>query len=104
VVRTTKRTSEHLDGVKPATFGSLPSKKSVTQHSGSFRRLEDESSRSETELDLFRATARPSVSVGPKFVTDEWKVDNCQHIQVKSDVEVSFEDDGARLGNNFTAC
>ncbi|KAF4631288.1 hypothetical protein G7Y89_g6841 [Cudoniella acicularis] len=101
-VETPKRTIKGIDGVKPATFGSIPSRNLKLHRTGSFKRLEDESCQSDTELGILRPTAKPSISAGPESMRKEGKADNysgpAKQIQVRSDVDVSFEDEAVKAG------
>ncbi|PQE12141.1 integral membrane protein [Rutstroemia sp. NJR-2017a BVV2] len=89
------RPPRNIDGIKPATFGSLPVRGPKRPLSENFSRLDDESNVSETELSMFKPTARPSVLGGLGTDRDDLNrnIDNhSAQIQIRKDIDVSYED------------
>lgn len=83
---------QRVDGIKPATFGSLPSRRPLKlQTEGTFERLVDDSNISEVELSILQSTVRPTVSGGKNLDSDLHSIGHHRTlIQVRNDVNISY--------------
>ncbi|PQE23733.1 integral membrane protein [Rutstroemia sp. NJR-2017a WRK4] len=89
------RPPQDVNGIKPATIGSLPSRGPKKPLSESFSRLDDETNVSETELSIFKPAARPIVFGGPAMDIDGLDKNIDSHptqILVRKDIDVSYKD------------
>ncbi|KAJ8062944.1 hypothetical protein OCU04_008191 [Sclerotinia nivalis] len=87
-----QKINQRVDGVKPATFGSLPTRRPLKlQTEGTFERLDDMNA-SEVELSILRSTARPAVCGGKNSESDLHSINQRPtDIQVTNDVEISYK-------------
>ncbi|PQE16847.1 integral membrane protein [Rutstroemia sp. NJR-2017a BBW] len=89
------RLPRNIDGIKPATFGSLPVRGPKRPLSENFSRLDDESNVSETEFSMSKPTARLIVFRGLATDGDDLGRNMDKHlpqIQVRKDIDAVYKD------------
>jgi hypothetical protein len=93
--RNDSRIPRNIDGIKPATFGSLPVRGPKRHPSENFSRLDDELNVSETELSMFKPAAKPIVLGDLATDRDGLNRNVDKHlpqIQIKKDIDAVYKE------------